>query len=153
VPILQFFAPFWPPEAKEAEIRLWCKLDKTPPEKQASVAELRGKTLQLENVPEATFELETQRGATASDPYRIIVTERHPPGGDLALVKVEMAPAPESIKRRYNYKTGTIGQYVLLRGHHRRGSRSIPVLFTANNKLAEGAIAAPRPLKVTVPRE
>jgi len=59
-----FRARFWPPEAKEAEIRLWCKLDKTPPEKQASVAGIaRKKPCSSRTCPKRLSSLETQRGA------------------------------------------------------------------------------------------
>jgi Mg-chelatase subunit ChlD len=153
VPILDFFAPSWPPESKDAEIRFWCKLQKTPPDKQVSVAEARGKSLQIEGVPDVTFELETIRGRTASEPFRIIVTERHPAGGDLSLVKVEMSPSPESIKRRYNYKTGVIVHTFYYDDSAAAEADRYQLLFTSKQKLLDGAIAAPRPLKVTVPRE
>jgi hypothetical protein len=117
------------------------------------VAEARGKSLQIEGVPDVTFELETIRGRTASEPFRIIVTERHPAGGDLSLVKVEMSPSPESIKRRYNYKTGVIVHTFYYDDSAAAEADRYQLLFTSKQKLLDGAIAAPRSLKVTVPRE
>jgi len=153
VPVLEFYVPNWPSETKDAEIRLWCKFEKTPPDKQVSVAELRGKTLQLDNVPDVAFEVETRRGAKPSEPYQIIVTETHPQGGDLGLVKVEMDHPPKSVKRHYNDKTGMVVHTFFYDDSAASEADQYRILFTIKRKLTDGAVATPsdRPLKVKVP--
>jgi hypothetical protein len=66
-----------------------------------------------------------------------------------------MAPPPESIKRRYNPKAGKIEHTFFYDGSAAAEADGYQVLFTAKQKLMDGAIATPpdRPLNVTVPRE
>ncbi|MCC6127138.1 MAG: VWA domain-containing protein [Pirellulales bacterium] len=153
VPVLEFAVPRWPPETEDAEIRFWCKFARTEPDRQGAVAELRGKNLQLEGVANVSFEVETKRGNKPADPFRVIVTESHSPGGDLGLVKVAMEPPPKSIKRRYNDKTGTIAHTFFYDDSAAAEADRYRILFTAKEKLKDGAFASPpdRPLKVKVP--
>jgi hypothetical protein len=153
VPVLEFSVPNWPSETKDAEIRLWCKFEKTPPDKQASVSELRGKPLQLDGLADVSFEVETRRSANASDPYQLIVTETHPQGGDLGLVKVEVDHPPKSIKRHYNDKTGMVVHTFFFDDAAAAEADRYQILFTQAQKLKDGAVATPndRPLKVKVP--
>ncbi len=153
VPVLEFTVPNWPSEAEDAEIRFWCKFEKTPPDKQAAVADLRGKTVQLDGLPDVSFEVETRAGTKPSDPYQIIVTETHPQGGDLGLVKVEMDHPPKSIKRHYNDKTGMVVHTFYYDSSAAPEADQYQILFTAAKKLKEGAVATPpdHPLRVKVP--
>jgi hypothetical protein len=153
VPELEFAVPRWPSQTENAEIRFCCKFQRTPPDKQAAVAELRGKNLQLDGLPNVSFEVETKRSDKPADPFRVIVTENHPRGGDLGLVKVEMEPTPKSIKRRYNDKTGTIVHTFFYDDSVAADADRYRILFTAKEKLKVGALCMPpdRPLKVKVP--
>jgi hypothetical protein len=153
VPVLEFDVPNWPSEAEDAEIRLWCKFERTTPDKQVSVGESRGKAMQLEGVPDVSFEVEMRRGAKASDPCQVVVTETHPQGSDLGVVKVEMDHPPKSIKRHYNDKTGMVVHTFFYDESATPELDRYQVLLTTVKKLKDGAVATPsdRALKVKVP--
>ena len=108
VPVLTCLAPNWPQSAKEAEIQLWCKLHKTPPDRDLTIGEFRRDKPVLEAAPGVTFEMDTAGGQRSDDPLQVIVVERHPAGSDLYSVKVEMQPSPERVVHRYNVSTGVI---------------------------------------------
>jgi hypothetical protein len=153
VPVLEFDVPNWPSEAENAEIRLWCKFERTPPDKQPTVGESHGKAIPLDGVPDISFEIETRRGAKAADSCQVIVTETHSQGGDLGLVKVEMDHPPKSIKRHYNDRTGMVVHTFFYDESAVPELDRYQVLLTSAKKLKDGAVATPsdRALKVKVP--
>ncbi len=153
VPVLTCLAPNWPASIKEAEIRLWCKLQRTPPDRTFRVGDFRSGKLDLAAAPGVSFEMNSVAGQRPGDPFRVIVVERHPPGGDLYSVKVEMQPPPERVIHRYNVSTGVIRHTFFYENAARSEVDDYRLLLTARKKLVAGAIAAPRPLRVTVPED
>jgi Mg-chelatase subunit ChlD len=151
VPVLACLAPNWPEKAKEAEIQVWCKLLKTPPDRDLTVSGFRQRKPLLEGAPQVAFEIDAVPGRAAGEPFRVVVTERHPAGSDLYSVKVEMQPAPEKAVHRYNVSAGVIRHTFYYENATPAEVEGYRVLLTARQKLVDEAIALPRPLKVTVP--
>ena len=151
VPVLTCVTPNWPEAAKDAEIQVWCKLHKTPPSRELTVGDFRRDKPVLEEAPGVSFDLETVAGQRPGDPFQVIVVERHPPGSDLYSVKVEMQPTPERVVHRFNVSTGVIRHTFYYENAAKSEVDNYRVLLTARRKLFEGAIALPRPLRVTVP--
>jgi hypothetical protein len=153
VPVLTCLTPNWPETAKEAEIRVWCKLHKTPPDRTLTVGDFRSDRPVLAEAPGTTFELDTAGGQRSGDPFRVIVVERHAAGSDMYSVKVEMQPPPERVVHRYNVSTGVIRHTFYYENAAQSEVDKYRVLLSTRRKLLEGAIALPRPLRVTVPVE
>ncbi len=152
VPVLTCLAPDWPASVKEAEIQLWCKLYKTPPDRDLTVSAFRQhKPLLVLDGAEITFDIDVVPGGRGDEPLRVIVTERHPPGSDLYAVKIDMLPAANKIVRRYNSSTGTIRHTFFYENAGPADAENFHVLLTTRLALVDEAIALPRPLKVTVP--
>ena len=151
-PVLSMVAPNWPPEAVSAKIQLWFRMTKTRPDKTISVADFRRQQkIQLENVPGVVLELETKRGTKPDDPYRLIVTERHPVSAALNTMKVELDPMPKKVVRRYNTETGTVHHIFFLDAAEVARIGTILVLLTSKKRLAERAVTLPEPLGVSLP--
>lgn len=150
VPVLSCLAPNWPVEAKQAEIRLWSKLSKTKADLDVRVAELPKRDLRVEATPDVTLETEVKRGANPDDALQLNVLERHPMGGDLYSLKVELLPAPGRVTHRFNPDAGTVRHTFLLPA--KDSGDSYRLCFTARKRLVDKAIALPEPLIVTVPR-
>lgn len=153
VPVFSCLAPGWPPEAKRAQMRICCKLKKTPPDEVLTVAEFREQPPQIGRPGEISFAIETARGQSAREPYRVTITERHPDGQDLYRVKIEMSPAAEQIKRRYNAKTGTVRHTFFYDDSAATEIATYRILLTTRQRLVEGAIILPRPLEVSLTRD
>ena len=93
-PLLACLAPSWPKGATEAEIQVCCKLHETPPDRDLTIRDIRQRAMRLEALPQVAFEADVVPSRRAGEPLRVVVTERHSPGGDLYDVKVEMRPLP-----------------------------------------------------------
>ncbi len=152
VPVLTCLTPDWPASAKEAEIQVWCKLHKTPPTRDLTVSGFRQHRplLVLDGAPVA-FDIDALPGRRSDEPLRVIVTERHPARSDLYAVKIEMQPPADQIVHRYNAGTGTVRHTFFYENARSRDVENYHVLLTTRPALVDGAIALPRPLKVTVP--
>lgn len=153
VPMLTYLAPKWPAEAKQADIRLWFKLEKTQPDKDLPVAEfLRGKTISVnDGKGEVKFNIAAKRGKTSIDPYRLIVTESHPPGSELGTVKVTMDHTPEKIVHRHDYKNNSVTHTFYYDDSKALDIETYRVQITTLDRLKDEAISASRPLQVIVP--
>jgi hypothetical protein len=130
---------------------VWCKLLKTPPDRDLTVSGFRQRKPLLEGAPQVAFEIDAVPGRAAGEPFRVVVTERHPAGSDLYSVKVEMQPVPEKAIHRYNGSAGVIRHTFFYENATPAEVEGYRVLLTARQKLVDEAIALPRPLKVTVP--
>jgi len=150
-PVLSCRVPNWPTAATEAEIQAFCKLRETPPDRDLSVRDMRHRPPRLETLPELAFEADLIPSRQAGEPLRVVVTERHPPGGDLYGVKVEIRPLSGKIVHRYNGSTGVIRHTFLFENAAAGEAENYRVLLTTRKRLSEGSIALPRPLRVTVP--
>ena len=153
VPVLTCLAPQWPASAHEAELQVWCKLHKTPPDSDLTVSGLRRRPPVLEAAPGVAFEVDTIPGRRAGEPLRVVVTERHPAGSDLYSVKVEMQPSPDKVVHHYMAAANAIRHTFYYENASAAQAEEYRVLLTARQKLVDGAITPPRPLKVTVPMD
>jgi hypothetical protein len=149
VPVLSFTAPKWPVEAKQANIQLWCKFEKTSPDKVTTVAGLRQDRIQLDGV---NFELETGRPEQPGEPYRVTVIERHPPESGLDRVKVEMTPPPAMVIHRFNADAAVVRHTFFYEEISDAQISRHKVLLTTRKRLIDQAVTVDPPLEVTVPR-
>ena len=156
VPVLSCDAPHWPAGAGHAAISLWCRWKKTDAQR-IPIVDLRRKgSLDLES-PQATLQLEEKPGE-AGGRYQVIVTERHPPGGDLIALKVEMLPPPAKAIHQYFPETGKFHRpfvrHIFL--YESREADRIPgyeVLVTPRAKLTDPAqaVSLKEPFRVDIP--
>ncbi len=155
VPVLTFAAPDWPPKAEEAEIQLWFKLKKTPPDPQQviTVNDLRKRGgFQLQDVPTATFTVDTRPGEQG--PWlQVVVSERYAPGKPIQGVRVEMDPMPERLTtRQYNQKAGTVHHTFYYDPAVAAQAGTFRILLTPHSRLTERAVTLPAPLKIGIAR-
>jgi hypothetical protein len=117
VPVLSCAAPDWPPDAKEADVKVWFKTRATEPNRRARLGTIANKpgtgaaagALTIDGLPGLTFGVQTHRNKNRGDPYRIVVTERHPPGDtNFYSAKVELNPPATKTTRRFDPDTGTV---------------------------------------------
>jgi hypothetical protein len=151
VPVLSCLAANWPTDAKTAEIQLWLKFQKTPPDKTVTVGS-RNPDLKIDNAPDVTFEGEIRRAAKTGDLSAVIIAERHAPGTDLFNLKVEMSPAARKVMHSYYAEVGTVRNAFFLGDSEAVEISDREVLFTSRKRLMEGAVTLRSPLQVTIPR-
>jgi hypothetical protein len=154
VPVLTFTAPDWPAKAEEAEIQLWFKLKKTPPDPQQviTVNDLRKRGgFQLQDLPTATFTVDTRPGEQGA-PFQVVVSERYAPGKPIVGVRVEMDPMPERISRQYNQKAGAVLHTFYYEPAVAPQAGTFRILLTPHSRLAERAVTLPSPLKIGIAR-
>ncbi len=152
VPVASCQVPNWPSEAKAAQIRAWWKLDRTPPDRVVSVADAEARGLGLDILPEVRFSLKRKRGNRPEDPYRVIVTERHPAGAELATVRVEMIPRPWKAVHRYVRETGTVRHTFFYEDAVAAEVAGYRIMLTTRRRIQSGAASLGTPLEVVVPR-
>lgn len=159
VPVLIYEVPRWPTEAVEAEIRLWCKLFPSEPNREVTVGEVADRELPeaQRTVPGAdgvAFSVATQAtGEPGDEPeLQVVVTVRHAqvPGENDAL-KVEMDPAPSGVLHRYFDSNRLAKHYFRFEGVSREQLREYRIRFTTSERIKQGAIHPERPLIVRVP--
>jgi Mg-chelatase subunit ChlD len=156
VPVLVCEALRWPAGAGRASITLWCRWKKTDSER-IPIAELRRKgSLDLES-PQATLQLEEKPGE-AGGRYQVIVTERHPEGGDLFSLKVEMLPSPAKAIHQYFPESGKfhrpfVRHIFLYEGREADRIGAYEIHVTARTKLADPAqaVSLKEPFQVDIP--
>jgi Mg-chelatase subunit ChlD len=109
VPVLEWLAEQWPSDARQAEIRIWCKPSVTPATAEvplATVANLpppAGDGFQLDDVPGMSYQARTLRGVDGPGSYRIAIVERHATeSAGVGSLKVELTNQPERIVRQFD---------------------------------------------------
>ena len=153
VPMLCCLAPDWPKAAKDARIDFCCKFEKTTPDREVTVASLRAQSPKLAEAPDVTFTVETRRGETSSEPYRVIVTERHATDDTLDSLKVTMSETPERIHRRRVPKTRTVRHTFFYKDSAATKIDDYRVEFTLRRRLLQGASKLPKPLEARLTRD
>jgi hypothetical protein len=153
VPVLSCKALDWPKDVIDAEIRLWCKLKKTPPDHELTVGQFRK---QKQWKPEGLSDLEyfeiTGSDDAPENRCRVKITEKYKSGGDLYTVKVEMDPPPKSVTHVYNPVSGTVRHVFEYAPSEAGDVDGYRVRLTSRESLTRDAIALPEPLVVTLPR-
>ena len=155
VPVLGCRVPNWPDAAETAKIEVWCKLQKTDPDKQIRVADFAGEDTRIAGLPTVDFSLITKRRAKSSDPLDVIITERHAEGSGLDLVKVEMDPRspPDRIKHRYDRDNHAVVHTFSYYDASEAEVAGYRVLLTSRKRLTDDAIQLSKPLSVTLPED
>ena len=154
VPVLECTAPKWPEDAIEAEVRLWCKLTRTPPDEVLRLDQWAPKKR-----PGVSLELR-QESVEKQDLHQVIVVERYPRGGEagaprsLSALKVEMDPRPLKAVHHYLPEAGIVRHTFTYPLEPFRSGRVPPyvVRVTLRDEVLKDAIAVDPPLRVTVPR-
>jgi hypothetical protein len=96
--------------------------------------------------------METRAEGTPTSPCQVVVTERHPSGGDLYTVKIEMAPPASRVTHTYNARTGTVRHVFDYPRSEAAKLDTYQVRLTSRQSLTKDAITLPEPLVVPLPR-
>ena len=137
VPVLRCHAPLRRPEAShQAEIRLWCKFQETPPGEKVKVGSFRQP--RLADAADVEFDLETTPNSRPDEPYQVIVSEHYPAGGDLHSVKIDVQPAASHVKRLYTPAAGVVRHTFFYEGNPSgQEVENFVVRLVAKKKLVE----------------
>ncbi len=154
VPVLVCEALAWPDAATQAEIKLWCKFQRTgaDPRGELTVERfLREKELQLASLPEMKFRIKEQ-----TDPQRqfhvvkILVEDgrRGPPRA-----KIEISPPPRRIAHQYFGTSGRADHsfFYPIEDAGRVGAYTVRI--TPLERLADQAVALAKPFVIQVPEK
>jgi len=147
--------PEWPIDAKNAEIRVWCNLTPTKPDRDDTVSELRKTPFRLKDLPGVEFEVDSKLDS-ASGQWQVTVKETHPVDSDLNTVKVQMNPRPDRISHTYSLNRSskrTVRHDFFYRQSSAAKADDYHVLLTTFESLKRDAITPgpERPLRVVIP--
>jgi hypothetical protein len=154
VPVLQFRAPQWPINARDAEVNLFFKIKDTE----------RDLELALDNVLASNKEIERPLGDNQSVRFqveigslqsgtgcRVIVTEIYPQGTELDRFKVDLDPPATTVRRGYSFQ-GSRVRHVFEYDKPVATVRSYSLRITSRTKLEQDAVKLGAPIEVPIPR-
>lgn len=151
VPILSCTALNWPLDARSARLQVWVKLAGSPPDQVIAVRDLpRGSPLKIAE-SEATLELDV-RQADPQGAARVILIERHGPGGDVHGLKIAMDPTPERSIHRFNRDVGIVRHTFEYEKASRDEIMDYRIAVTRRETIVAGAVTVEKPLEVDIPR-
>ncbi len=163
VPLLQCTAPKWSDEARQAEVRLWCKFKKTPFAEELTVDELKDKGRFEPKTPKGIWLELRRQPEEKGDLDNVTVIEKHErpsdpsaPKDNLSALRIEMDPPPEKAVHHY-YHDPQVRTVVHTFSYKRSLARqvgSFKVRITPREKIVEGAFEIDRdkPLRVPIPK-
>lgn len=150
-PVLICDAIRWPAAADTATARLWCRWNAAPAEKHA-VAELRKKReIPLEIAQGVTVQFQEKPGEAGQAP-RLILLEKHPRGGDLYTLKVELNPPPRKVAHRFYREVAMIRHEFEYDPSLADRVEGFEFRFTPRSKLVADAPTTKAPLVIDVPK-
>lgn len=146
VPVLRRLAAGWPPGYREAEVRFWCKMERTPAaavrlEDVADVPPTTGQGLPVPGAPGIVFQVRTQRGVAPGAPFRVALIERH--GADspgVGALRVEMSPTPERVIHQFDAENRLVLHTFEYATAEDPTGLSREILFTSRRDLETGAM-------------
>jgi len=154
VPLLQWPANHWPVEAKQAEIRLWCKPTSTRPDWTVNV----GNSLQtsvggatLPGLAGVSYQVRLRAGERAGDPLRVAVIERHAeasPG--LGVIKVELSPQADRVVRRFDAEHRLATHTFYFDQADEAAALNYEIRFTTRSSIQAGSWHLDEPITVNV---
>lgn len=154
VPVLLCQAPEWPVAAREAEIRLWFKLEPTRPTKELVIGKIETpadetQELPLPGMPAIRLGVQT---ADEGDGGRLTVTEEHPPGdAPPPWLRIETIEPPDRVVRTFSYGGRSATHEFYFRGRPRSFLINDRLLITTQTDLRREAIVIEKtPLRVTM---
>ena len=145
VPVLGCDIPDWPDS--DAEIRIWTKMEKTPPDESVLVSQQWNREFELPAIPNVKFKLQIKPG----DPLGVEITETHSASSELYSLKVEMDHRADKIVHSYNPEIRSATHTFYFRHGDESLIRDYQAMFTSRAKLMENAITTPEPLIRTIP--
>lgn len=154
VPVLLCRVPEWPVAAREAEIRLWFKLEPTRPTKEMVIGKVETpadetQEMVLPGMPAMRLGVQT---ADEGDGGRLTVAEEHPPG-DAAVVwlRIETLEPPDRVVRTFSYSGRSATHEFYFRGRPRSSLIHDRLLITTQSDLRRDSVAIDKtPLRVTL---
>jgi len=151
VPMLTYRVPDWP-RAGKAMIRLWFKPYRTP-----------GHSEKIGKLTQGAIPYRGASVTTAIAPgqheHRVVVTERHRPGANLNVFKVEIEHSPQlgeappsRVVRRYVPSANTVRHTYYYEVADPQQLRNYRLRLTPREEIIKGAFTCEEPLEVSIPR-
>lgn len=151
VPVLSCTALNWPLDARSARLQVWVKFEESPPDRVIAVGDMpRGNPLPIENLAvslEAEIRQEDRQG-----PARLVLVERHSPGGDVHSLKIAMDPPPERSRHRFSRDVGIVRHTFEYGKAAPDEIKNYKIAITRRETIIAGAVTIGKPLKVDIPR-
>ncbi len=152
-PVLGLLAEEWPAAAKQAEVRVWTKFERTTPGWTMKLADVANKLPTttaghtLSGLPGVAYQVRAQRGAKPGERYRVAVVERYTdestgPGS----LKVELDPPPARIVHRYDRENHLATHTFYLDETDDQAVGAYELRFTRLADLQRGALQLAEPL-------
>jgi hypothetical protein len=142
VPVLECVAPKWPPDAKEASIRISFKMVATDPGLKKRVGEAK-----IQKLNGVTFSVQT-------DPGRVKVTERHPADDlDFRSMKVELDPKTDPPARKivHRFDQGNAVHQFFFPDVPAATLNDYELRVTTRKSMQAGAVDLAEPIRIRVP--
>jgi hypothetical protein len=159
VPVLDCVVPEWPADARAARIRVWFKLTKTRPSKEAVIGAVVGlddranPDLSIDGAPGVEFAVMTGPAGGQQEASVIRVIQRHPPGSaGLDSVKVEMLQPPDEARHEYFPQGQLVRHTFIYNGLAEADLQRYRLRITARADLERSAVQLVRPLVATLRR-
>jgi len=157
VPVLEWLAQNWPAEAREAEIRLWCKPAKTVVTSEvllSTVANLpppSGSGFEVNEVPGMTYQARLLRDVDGPGSVRVAIVERHnAESAGVGSVKVELDAQPQRIVRQFDPENRLALHTFYFTGFDDAAADRLRIQFTTRASLQAKAWQLEEPLVVDV---
>ncbi|MDD4267831.1 MAG: VWA domain-containing protein [Pirellulales bacterium] len=151
VPVLSCTALNWPLDARAAGLHVWVKFAESPPDRVIRVGDMpRGDRLPIENLAvslEADIRQDDRQG-----PARLVLVERHPPGGNVHALKIAMDPPPERSRHRFSRDVGIVRHTFEYEKAPPEEIRNYKIAITRRETIIAGAVTIGEPLKIDIPR-
>jgi hypothetical protein len=152
-PIYTHTVPDWPEEAREAEVRLWCKFDETGSDRTLSVGQaLRARQDRppLDERLNIRYTVLTRRGERAGDPTQVIVSL--PPGqAELFAVRPTIHPPADRVGRSFDPETNLEVHTFYYDDIDEQAVENYELRFTRRESLQRAAVHPPEPLVFRIP--
>jgi hypothetical protein len=129
VPLLHCRCSDWPPEADQADARVWClpeagePAEVVPLDQVANRAPPSGEGFELKKITGVRYQVRTAKGATPGGPLEVRVVQRHEAGVPVNAVKLELFPQPDRVLHQFDEETHLVLHTF---EYHDSGARPVP---------------------------
>jgi hypothetical protein len=153
VPVLSCEALQWPDAANYAEIKLWCKWNRTAPEPRGELTVerfVKDGVVRLDSLPDVSFRIKEERDRDGAY-HRVKIVQTDEKRKDAYQAKVEMVPPPQKVSHQYLGKTGKVEHtfYYAAEDAGRVGGFTVRIVPRA--RLTDQAVTLEKPFVVRVP--
>jgi hypothetical protein len=151
VPMLSCTALNWPLDARSARLQVWLKFTGSPPDRVIAVRDMpRGSPLEIADM-QTSLEIDV-RQEEPQGAVRVVLIERHSPGGDVYRLKLAMDPIPDRSIHRFNRDVGIVRHTFEYEKALREQIEDYKIAITSRETISAGAVTIGKPLEVDIPR-